>query len=140
MFLNNSFGKTLDIMHRSMDVTMLRQDVIANNISNVDTPNFKRSFVNFESQLKAAIQSESAPQPLVAARTRPGHISFTQPVDYRTVRPQRQLDYLTTSKNNGNNVDIEVESMEYLNSQLLYTLMTQSVQQQFQRVNMVVRG
>ena len=140
MFLNSSFGRSLDILHRSMDVTMLRQSVIADNIANVDTPNFKRSFVNFESQLKAALESENAPRPLEAARTRPGHIRFTQPVDYRTVRPQRQLDYLTTSKNNGNNVDIEVESMEFLNSQLLYTLMTDAVQQQFQRVNLVVRG
>ena len=140
MFLNNSFGKTLDVLHRSMDVTMLRQDVIANNIANADTPNFKRSYVNFESQLKAALESENQPQPMQAAMTRERHIPFHRPVDYRSVEPQTRLDYLTTTDNNGNNVDIEVESMEYLNSQLLYTLMTNAVSQQFQRVNMVVRG
>jgi len=138
MFLNNSFGTTLDIMQRSMDVSMLRQDVIADNIANADTPNFKRSFVNFESRLKAALESETRPQPMQAAMTRQKHVPFSQPVDYRTVRPQRQLDYLTTADNNGNNVDIEVESMNYLNNQLLYSLMTQSVTQQFQRVNLVL--
>lgn len=140
MFLNTSFGRTLDILQRSMDVSMLRQDVIANNIANADTPNFKRSAVNFESQLRAALESRNAPQPLQAAMTRERHIPFSQPIDYRDVRPQRRLDYLTTADNNGNNVDIEVESMNFLNNQLAYNLMTQSVAQQFQRLNIVVRG
>ncbi|MFW5684249.1 MAG: flagellar basal body rod protein FlgB [Spirochaetota bacterium] len=140
MFLNTSFGRTLDIVHRSMDVSMVRQDVIADNIANADTPNFKRSEINFESQLKAALDSENAPRPMQAAMTRDRHIPFSRPVDYRNVQPQRRLDYLTTADNNGNNVDIEVESMNFLNNQLLYTLMTNTVTQQFQRVNLVVRG
>ena len=140
MFLNNSFGKTLDVLHRSMDVSMLRQDVIADNIANADTPNFKRSHINFESQLAAALESENRPQPLQARMSRERHIPFQRPVDYRSVEPQRRLDYLTTADNNGNNVDIEVESMNYLSNQLLYSMMTNSVNQQFQRVNLVVRG
>jgi flagellar basal-body rod protein FlgB len=140
MFLNNSFGKTLDILQRNMDVAMLRQDVIANNIANADTPNFKRTVVNFESQLKAALDSENGPRPFQAAMTHERHIPFHQPVDYRSVAPQRRLDYLTTADNNGNNVDIEVESMNFLNNQLRYTMMTNAVNQQFQRVNLVVRG
>ena len=72
--------------------------------------------------------------------TRERHIPFQRPVDYRTVEPQRRLDYLSTADNNGNNVDIEVESMNFLNNQLLYSMMTNSVNQQFQRVNLVVRG
>jgi flagellar basal-body rod protein FlgB len=139
MFLNNSFGKTLDIMQRSMDVSMLRQDVIANNIANADTPNYKRSVVNFESQLSAALDSQNRPS-FRAALTDERHISFSRPVDYRSVTPEIRLDYLTTSDNNGNNVDIEVESMNFLNNQLLYSLMTNSVSQQFARVNLVVRG
>ncbi len=140
MFLNNSFGKTLDVLQRSMDVSVLRQDVIANNIANADTPNFKRSTINFESQLRAALESENARPRLQAAMTNERHIAFDRPVDYRSVRPQRRLDYLTTADNNGNNVDIEVESMNFLNNQLLYSLMTNAVNQQFQRVNLVVRG
>jgi flagellar basal-body rod protein FlgB len=139
MFLDNGFGRTLDILQRSMDVAMLRQDVIANNIANADTPNFKRSFVNFESQLASALESERKPV-FQAAMTRERHIPFYQPVDYRSVTPKVQLDYLTTADNNGNNVDIEEESMNYLNNQLLYTLMTDSVSNQFKRVNLVLGG
>ena len=139
MFVNNSFGRTVDLLHRSMDVSMLRQDVIANNIANADTPNFKRTTVNFESALKEALESER-PRGLQARMTNERHIPFHQPIDYRTVRPRRMLDYLTTSDNNGNNVDIEVESMSYLNNQMAYSLMVDSVAQQFSRVNLVLRG
>ena len=139
MFLESSFGRTLDILHRSMDTSMLRQDVIADNIANADTPNFKRSFINFESRLQAALESEGSGG-MQAAMTHKRHIPFQQPIDYRSVQPNRQLDYLTTSDNNGNNVDIEEESMNVLNNQLLYTLMTDSVNQQFARANLVLRG
>jgi flagellar basal-body rod protein FlgB len=140
MFLNTSFGRTTDILHRGMDVAMMRQDVIADNIANGDTPNFKRSYINFESQLRAALESDDAPQPMQLATNNSRHIRSPRSVDYRDVAPQRRLDYLTTADNNGNNIDIEVESMNFLNNQLRYTMMTQLVTQQFQRMNSVIRG
>jgi flagellar basal-body rod protein FlgB len=138
MFMQNNFGKTMDIMHRSMDVSLLRRDVLANNIANSDTPNFKRSVVNFESELKRAIQSK-APHRLQAMVSDSRHIPFHKSVDYRSVKPRKVLDYVTTAKNNGNNVDIEEESMNLLNNQLTYTLMTQAVGSQFGLVNLVLR-
>lgn len=138
MFLGNQFGKSLDILHRSMDVNLLRQDVIANNIANADTPNFKRSTVNFETSLRQALESENA-RPFPVAMTDEAHMPFFRPTDYRDVRPRRMLDYLTTAKNNGNNVDIEVESTNFLTSQMAYSLMTNSISAQFGRLNMVLR-
>jgi flagellar basal-body rod protein FlgB len=138
MFLQNSFGKTVDMLHRSMDVTLLRREVIANNIANADTPNFKRSVVNFEAQLKRAIESQER-KTIPAKMTNPRHIPFHRPIDYRTVRPRRVLDYLTTSKNNGNNVDLEEEMMNSLHNQLSYQMMTQAVAAQFAQVNLVLR-
>ena len=52
MFTNNNFGKSVDILHRSMDASMLRRSVVSNNIANSDTPEFKRTDVNFEAELK----------------------------------------------------------------------------------------
>ena len=139
MFTDNSVGRSLDILHRNMDVSLLRQDVIANNIANADTPNFKRSEVNFESELKDALASEQKSTEFTAARTHPDHISFHREIDYQSVRPHTRLDYATTADNNGNNVNIEQETMNYLNNQMSYTLMTQSVNEQFRRVNMVLQ-
>ena len=138
MFLGNQFGKTLDVLHRTMDVNLLRQDVIANNIANSDTPNFKRSTVSFETSLQSALDSERV-RTFPTALTDEQHMPFHRPTDYRSVAPRRNLDYLTTVKNNGNNVDIEVESTNFLSSQMAYTLMTNSVSAQFRQLSLVLR-
>lgn len=139
MFGNSSFGRQMDILHRSMDVSYLRQDVTANNIANAQTPNFKRSTVNFESQLAYALQSESETPRFQAAVTDERHIPFHREMDYRDVTPRRVLDYTTTTENNGNNVDIEVESMDLLNNQLAYQMMARAVSDAIGRVNLVLR-
>jgi flagellar basal-body rod protein FlgB len=126
------------VLQRSLDVSMLRQNVIANNISNADTPGFKRSFVNFESGLARAIESERRPPSFNEALTNERHIAFERPTDYRTVRPRRILDWQTTARNNGNNVDIEVESMNMLSNMLNYQLMAQNVGEHFNRLNIVL--
>ncbi len=120
------FGKNLEILTREMDISVLRRDVIANNVANADTPNFKRSVVNFESQLKRALDSEKA-DAFTQYVTNSRHIAFDKPMDWRDVAPRRVLDYLTEAKNNGNNVDIEEEGMESLNNQLLYTTLAQVI-------------
>jgi len=132
------FGKNLEILTREMDISVLRRDVIANNVANVDTPNFKRSVVNFESQLKRALDSEKA-DVFTQYVTNSRHIVFDKPMDWRDVAPRRVLDYLTEAKNNGNNVDIEEEGMESLNNQLLYTTLAQVISSEFQRVNIVLK-
>lgn len=139
MFLDNSFGKTVDVLQRLMDVSVLRQDVIANNIANADTPNFKASYIDFESSLKAALDSESHKSDFKPWLTNPRDIPFDQPIDYRSVMPRKYLDWQTTSQNNGNNVDIEQQVMLELNNQLSYTLMSQSVRDMFANVNIVLR-
>lgn len=139
MFEATSLGRQLDILHRTMDTSILRQNVIANNIANANTPNFKRSEVNFESRLAWALES-SAREPRFRERlTHERHIPFHRTLDYRDVRPRKVLDFMTTSKNNGNNVDIEVESMNLLSNQLAYQMMTRSVADSFSRINLVLR-
>ena len=141
MFLNNSFGKTVDILHRSMSANIMRQEVIANNIANSDTPNFKRSDVNFESSLARAIRSEQVEKDsMPTTMTDPRHIPFYRATDWQDVTPRRTTDYLSTAKNNGNNVDIEEETSKAVAAQLSYNLMVQSVSGEFNNINLVLRG
>lgn len=139
MFPENTWGRSVDILRRTMSVNLLRQDTIANNIANVDTPNFKRSDVNYESALRQALMSEQN-QRTRGVYTNEKHIPFERTIDYRTVRPRRVLDFMTTAKNNGNNVDIEVESSNFITAQLAYNLMVNSVSHHFNSVNIVLRG
>lgn len=139
MFTNNNWGKSLDILQRSMNVNFYRQEVTAHNIANADTPNYKRQSVNFENSLKKALESEQKPS-FQAYYTHENHIPFHREIDYRTVTPRRVTDFLTTAKNNGNNVDIEVESTNYINQQLAYNLMVTSVNHNFRQMNIVLNS
>ena len=138
LFSSGAFGRNVDILHRAMDVNVLRRNVMANNIANADTPNFKRTFVNYEAQLKRALRSEGQ-RPSPAFLTDSRHIPFRRAVDYRQVQPRRVLDYLSTSKNNGNNVDIEQETVGVIENQLLYQSMSHAIASEFTRINIVLR-
>ena len=48
-------SQVLVSIKKGLDAGALRQRVIANNIANVNTPGFKKSAVEFESLLKAAL-------------------------------------------------------------------------------------
>jgi flagellar basal-body rod protein FlgB len=139
MFENTSFGKSVGLLKRSMDVAVMRREVIADNIANADVPNFKRSTVNFEAELRKALDSERTAPTLELARTDPRHLASHTVKDWRTVEPRRVLDYLTTSKNNGNNVDAEEEMMASLQNQLDYTIQAQALNFEFSQVNLVMK-
>lgn len=136
----NSFTRTTDLIHRALDVDTLRYSVTANNLANADIPNFKRTVVNFESELKRALDSEkNAHGQFELATAHERHIPSDGVIDYQTVKPRRVLDYLTESKANGNNVDPEQEAMEILRLQLNYQLLTQMQSFQFSQVTSVLR-
>ena len=139
MFLNTDFGKSIAILQRGMDVASLRRDVISNNIANANTPNFKRSTVNFEAQLKRALDSESTTAQPAAFVTDPRHIGFDQKMNWQDVKPVRQLDYLTQSKSNGNNVDLQEELMSAEQNQMMYSLMAQAAANEFNQLNIVLK-
>ncbi|MDR3138402.1 MAG: flagellar basal body rod protein FlgB [Treponema sp.] len=139
MSIGNSFSKTVDVIHRAMDANLIRRDVIANNLANAGVPNFKRSQVNFESELKRALETEKERPPLELTLTNSRHIPNWRERDYRDVQVRRVLDYTTTAKNNGNNVDPEQELTMAMENQLMYTLLAQAETFEFSQINLVLR-
>ncbi len=124
----------MDVLHRSMDVETLRRSVITDNIANSDTPHFKRTVVNFETQLKKALRPEREMSLSVDVPWR------SNEVNYQDVRPKRELDFLTQADNNGNNVDLEQEMMLGVQNQIRYNLMAQAIASQFQQMNLAIKG
>ncbi len=136
----NSFTKTTDLIHRALDVSSLRYGVSANNLANSGVPNFKRTQVNFESELKRALDSEeNARGQFQLATAHDRHIASDGVIDYQSIEPRRVLDYTTTAKANGNNVDPEQEAMELLRIQLNYQMLTQLQGFQFSQVVSVLK-
>lgn len=94
------------VLHSALNGISFRQDVIADNIANVDTPNFRARSVDFETSLKAAISRGG-----VGA----GGIDIqAMPTD-------------TPVGINGNNVDLRKESMAAMQSTFQYQIVSRSV-------------
>ena len=140
MTVNNNFTKTVDLLHRALDAGAVRDAVHANNLSNSGVPNFKRSMVNFESELKRALDTEKQKPVLELSVTHPGHIPNWKPRDYQEVQIRRVLDYASVSNNNGNNVNAEEEFTLALQNQLKYMLLVNATTFEFSQVNMILRG
>ena len=135
----NTFEKTIDLLHRAMDAQSIRRNVIANNIANADVPDFKRSEVNFESELKKALETEKQRPALELTLTNPKHIPNWRERNYQEVEPRRVLDYISASKNNGNNVDAEQELMLSVQNEMSYVLFAEAVNYEFSQINLVLR-
>ena len=87
--------KNFTLIAKMMDLMAERERVIASNIANVNTPNYQRRTYNFEKSLNWAISRGKAPY-------------------YRRVRGHIARPEDTPVRNNGNNVDIDME-MQNLN-------------------------
>jgi flagellar basal-body rod protein FlgB len=123
-----------------MDASLVRGEVIADNLSNANVRNFKRSNVNFESELKRALETEERQPRLELTLTNPKHMPSWRSRDYRDVEIRRVLDYTTSYNNNGNNVDPEQEFNLFLENQLKYMLLAQAETFEFSQVNQVLRS
>jgi len=135
----NGFSKSIDLIHRALDAETVRREVYANNIANAGVKDFKRSEVNFEASLKRALDSEKQ-RPLVEMKqTDPRHLTNLTRLDYRDVRPRRVLDYLSQTKNNGNNVDAEKEFQLLVENQMKYMLLAESAAFEFGQVSSALR-
>ena len=124
--------QNLKLLEMSLDASVKRRDVIANNIANVDVPGFKRSEVAFEAELRRAIESQrSVKEDEPLQTTLPGHIARRQPRRIDDVRPVVHTDYNSTMRNDGNNVDIEDEVMKMVRNQLHFSLIADRISGKF---------
>ncbi len=136
----NTFTKSVELLHRAMDVNSLRYQVSANNIAMAEVPNYKRQTVNFESELKRAFESEKdTAHQMNLTRTDERHIALNEPYDWKDVEPRRVTDWTTTANANGNNVDAEYEATNILKIQMNYRLLTQLQNFEFSQVKLAMR-
>ena len=139
MFLQSNTMKTNYLLKKAMDASILRHQIIADNIANVDTPGFKRSRVTFEAQLKRALESEENMKKCHQAYlTDKKHIQFCKPLDYRKVQPKIQVDYDTNYRNDKNNVDIEKEVSDAVINTLRYRALADRIKGNFKMLNSVL--
>ena len=137
MFADTTYAKTMAISKKLLNVYGLRAEVIADNIANVSTPNFKRSDVTFEYQLARALDSENY-NGIEAKRTDSRHFPFHIPMNYKDVSPTITVDYDTSYRNDKNNVDIDKEMSEEAKNTLRYQMFTQIVNAQYRDIRKMI--
>lgn len=123
-------------LEQGLNAASLRQQVIANNIANVDTPNFKSSNVRFEDLLKQKLNQQQST--FVGRRTDPRHFVIGASSNQAAVQPEIVTNTKTAMNNNNNNVDIDSQMAMLANNQLRYNVMAQEVSSQFKQLQTVL--
>ncbi len=137
MFQDTTFHKTMGIVSKLLNTYAVRSEVLADNIANVSTPNFKRSEVTFEHQLNRALASQH-PQGIQAKTTSQKHIPFDIPLDPDAVQPNIVLDYDTSYRNDKNNVDIDREMSEHAKNTMNYQMFSQIMGNQYRQLRRMI--
>ncbi len=134
-----SFGQTVGMLKDAMDGAGAAHGVIANNVANVNTPNFRRSDVSFKEALAATEPSPAASDELGMAITSDRHFTAggaqgVQPFAITTTVQQDQQ-----MRVDGSNVDVDQEMAKLsLNSAYAQT-MGQLLQNQYSRLRQAIQ-
>jgi flagellar basal-body rod protein FlgB len=107
-------------LHAALDGLSLRQQVIADNVSNLDTPNYIAKTVDFESSLRAAIADGSL--------QRGAPMSVSTGVAHTPVGA------------NGNNVDLEFETMSAMQANFQYQIASRAISDHYSLIQTAVSG
>jgi flagellar basal-body rod protein FlgB len=118
------FDRTLQANRVALGGLSRRQQVIANNIANVDTPGYGATDVEFEATLGRAIGQQQAGK-ISLVRTDARHIPVRQ-ADLSSVRPSVSMQSGRSTRVDGNNVDIDAEMVRLAEAQIGYNAVTQA--------------
>jgi flagellar basal-body rod protein FlgB len=131
MITTNAFDY-INIMDKAADASWLRENVITNNLANIDTPGYKRQDVDFTSVLEKELGHSK-------------YVSLDKKVrDLNTDLSGLDVTSYTDSANysyrlDGNNVDVDTENVELASEQLRYELITTSIDEEFTRMQAVLK-
>lgn len=119
--LNSS---NFNYLPRGLTAATIRQEVIANNVANVNTPNYRKSVVNFEDLLAREIYGEEPDGKLKMVRTHDKHLPH-EPLNFHA-EPTIIEDNTNIMRTDDNNVDIDIEMATLTKNQIYYnTLVTE---------------
>lgn len=132
----NKLDEALRFQQTALSLRAARQELLASNIANADTPNYKARDVNFASALQNALAGTSTALPI--AQTSTAHLEgnaggaiLGAPVMYR--KPlQPSAD--------GNTVDMDVERAQFADNALRYEASVKFVSERFRNILTAIQG
>ncbi|MBT9540529.1 flagellar basal body rod protein FlgB [Thiobacillus sp.] len=115
--MSNGVDQLLSFHQQALRVRDQRQQVLASNIANADTPNYKARDLDFKAALQGALSGSPAAGGVTLATTSPGHLAGKAGLSgnggllYRTPA-QGSVD--------GNTVDIDAERAAFAENAVQY--------------------
>lgn len=130
------FDQHLFLLQRSMDFRSRRNNVLASNIANLETPGYKAKDLVFEQALGKAMKAH-LPGPLNV--TNPRHLDGRQILPLGEVRPEVIRTSNPVGNLDDNSVDLEREMVKLGENQVVYQALTQMVSHKFSQLRMSIR-
>ena len=117
--VNYLSSKSMGLAKAALDHRALRQDLIASNIANADTPNYKPRDISFENSLRAqqAKLFNQTPK-LEMAVTDGKHIPLADTQNSTKATTFFRDGHM--ARNDGNSVDLDVETTEMSKNSIMY--------------------
>ncbi len=126
MIGSNAFNY-INILDKAADASWTRNELITNNIANVDTPNYKRKDIEFQTYLANELQGKGNLDRKVAD------------ADLNSLEASVYTDNSSLSyRLDGNNVDIDTESANQAENQIRYYTLLDAMTQEFSRIKSVL--
>jgi len=124
-------SKAHDLMTQALDYRATRQDMIAGNIANEDTPFYRPRDISFAGKLQAEakkIFNEPEVSKLELARTDGAHFSSA----HAKASSQAELFYRDghLARNDGNSVDLDVETTEMTKNTMMFQGITAALKKE----------
>lgn len=120
------------MLEQALSASSLRQKVISNNISNVNTPGYKKSEVLFEDMLQSAMTGDKLPMQQTNSRHLP-----VQQAGIPT--PKVNVIGNTSIRTDGNNVDIDVEMANLAKNSIYYNAVVQQLSSYFSGIKSAIK-
>ena len=118
--MSYQISRSAQLATAALDYRAARQDMIASNIANADTPNYKPRDIRFEDALaakRAEIFNDNKGQ-LKLAQTNDNHLAPEK--ESASIKPTLYYRDGHMARNDGNSVDIDVETTEMSKNSVMF--------------------
>lgn len=133
MISSNAFNY-INILDKAADASSLREQAIANNLANIDTPNYKRQDVDFESVLIREMGAYQTKYKTSAERVKRINNSLER-LEVGSYTDSVGYSY----RIDGNNVDVDTENVELAANTQKYNGLIDSMTSEFERLKSVMK-
>lgn len=133
----NRLDDMLNFNTQALRVREQRQQVLASNIANADTPNYKARDLDFKTALEGALQNTPAAGGTALATTAPGHL-----VGNPGAAAEAGLLYRTPAQGSvdGNTVNMDSERAAFTDNAVHYEFNLTRISQQIKTMMAAIQG